>query len=266
MRGVDRDPTLAAAWAAVHWPLPVPRVMAAMTTREGGVSSAGWADGDGAGGLNLGLGCGDAAAAVSENRERVARALGRPVLWLNQTHGADVIDADALPVQITAPLRADAAFTTRSDLALAVLIADCLPVLICDRDGGLIGAAHAGWRGLAAGVLPALLAAMRARSSGSELMAWLGPRIGPTVFEVGPEVRAAFLVRLPDAGAAFVPSSRAGHFLCDLAALARQDLLAAGVALVVDSGRCTYREPRYFWSHRRDQPGGRMCALIRRIA
>lgn len=260
-----RAAPVAAGWLPVHWPLPGAGVAAAMTTRRGGVSTAGWAAADGTGGLNLGVACGDAAAAVIENRRRVASAFDRPVLWLRQIHGADVADGDVWAPGHPPP-PADAAWTTRHDLALAVLVADCLPVLIADRQGRIVGAAHAGWRGLAAGVLPALVAAMRAQCPAFEPMAWLGPRIGQTAFEVGPEVRQAFLDRLPGAGADFLPSPRRGHFLCDLGTLARRDLRAAGVAQVADSGLCTQRERELFWSHRRDQPGGRMCALIRRAA
>ena len=281
-RAGDFDPGLAAAWLPVRWPLAGRGLAAAMTTRPGGVSLGGWAGADGGGGLNLGLGCGDDPGAVEENRARVAGAFGRPVLWLNQVHGAGVVDGDAWcsddaaarrdaasggpPSSRPGPPDADAAFTTRGDLALAVLVADCLPVLVGDRDGAIVGAAHAGWRGLAAGVVTALVAAMRARQPAAELMAWLGPRIGQPAFEVGPEVRDAFLARIPGADAAFMPSSRAGRFLCDLGMLARRELLAAGIAGVADSGWCTHREQSRFWSHRRDRPGGRMCALIGRLA
>ena len=235
-----------------------------MTTRRGGASGGEWRAADGSGGLNLGLGCGDAPAVVKENRARTSIAFGGPVLWLAQVHGIGVVDADEVSDTALLP-QGDAAFTTRSDLALAVLVADCLPVLLADRDGAIVGVAHAGWRGLAGGVLPSLVAAMRARRPAADLMAWLGPRIGQPAFEVGPEVREAFVARMPDAGAAFVPSARAGHHLCDLGALARRDLAAAGVAWVSDSGLCTHRDASRFWSHRRDRPGGRMCALIRRI-
>lgn len=277
------DPAgLVAGWLKVDWPLPMGGVSAMVTTRAGGASQGVWAAADGGGGLNLGVGCGDDPRAVTANRERVAMAFGRPVLWLSQVHGVAVVDADASGAVPTAtgaapadaaglgtggpPPRADAAFTTRSDIALAVLIADCLPVLIASDDGAIIGAAHAGWRGLAGGVVPALVAAMRARRPEARLQAWLGPRIGARVFEVGPEVREAFLSRLPEGVTAFLPSARPRHWLCDLGALARRELVAAGVRAVADPGRCTHREPQHFWSHRRDQPGGRMCALVRRIA
>jgi len=137
-------------------------------------------------------------------------------------------------------------------------------VLLRDRDGTIVGAAHAGWRGLAAGVLPALVNAMRRRRPGAELMAWLGPRLGRAHFEVGGEVRAAFLARLPAVQAQFLPSCRPGHWYCDLGAIALYDLAQCDVALIADSGLCTQADGSRFWSHRRDQPGGRMAALIRR--
>ena len=256
---------LAAGWVTVRWPLPMAGVRAAVTPRSGGASTGGWAAVDGSGGLNLGIACGDDPDAVAVNRGRVAEALDRSVLWLSQVHGVDVVDGDRAGTDGPPP-RADAAFTTRADIALAVLIADCLPVLVTSTDGAIVGAAHAGWRGLAGGVVTALVDAMRARRPQARLQAWLGPRIGAGIFEVGPEVREAFRRRLPDAEAAFVPSQRADHWLCDLGALARRELAAAGIVAVADPGFCTHREPRLFWSHRRDRPGGRMCASICRTA
>ena len=262
---VDPAAGLVAGWVTVRWPLPIAGVRAAVTTRSGGASTGARSAADGSGGLNLGIACGDEPGTVAVNRSRVAEAVGRPVLWLGQVHGVDVVDGDRIGTDDPPP-RADAALTTRADIALAVLIADCLPVLITSTDGAIVGAAHAGWRGLAGGVLTALVDAMRARHPAVRLQAWLGPRIGSRVFEVGPEVRQAFLCRLPGAQAAFVPSQRTDHWLCDLGALARRELAAAGVVAVADPGLCTHREARLFWSHRRDRPGGRMCALICRTA
>lgn len=256
-----------AHWLAVNWPLRPSGLAAWMTSRGGGLSPEPWAASAGGPALNLGLACGDEAGRVAANRKRVEDGLGLPVLWLNQVHGHAVVDVDKAPPPDSQALpRADAAFTTRSDIALAILVADCLPVLVASDDGRIIGAAHAGWRGLAGGVLPALVEAMRERLPGVALQAWLGPRIGATVFEVGPEVKAAFVARKARFETCFMPSSKPGHFLGDLGAIARLDLADVGIGRVADSGLCTQREGHLFWSHRRDQPGGRMAALIRRLA
>jgi YfiH family protein len=148
---------------------------------------------------------------------------------------------------------------------LVVMAADCLPVLVADRAGRIVGAAHGGWRGLAAGVVGALVDALRARLPDADLMAWLGPRIGPSAFEVGAEVRDAFITRSPLYHDAFVASPIAGRWLGDLGAIARVDLAAHDVARITDSALCTVADPIRFWSHRRDRPGGRMAALIRRV-
>src|SRR5260221_7182973 len=169
-------------WLAPEWSAPA-RVRAACTLRSGGVSAAPYAS------LNLAAGVGDEPGSVAENRRRLRAALGLPAepLWLHQIHGTGVFDADGS----AAPGRADAAVTRRDDRVLAIMVADCMPVLLAGDDGAVIGAAHAGWRGLASGVLEAAVAAMDADPRG--LHAWLGPAIGPPHFEVGDEVRAQFL-------------------------------------------------------------------------
>jgi len=230
------------------WPAPA-RVRAASTTRVGGVSAPPWRA------LNLARGVGDDEAAVRENRRRVAAALDLPATpcWLRQRHGTAVVDA----ARAAPGADADAAFARAPGAVGVVLTADCVPVLLCDRDGTRVGVAHAGWRGLAAGVLEATVAALAAPPE--RLLAWLGPGIGAGAFEVGDEVRAAFLDRDPGAGAALRPSP-GGRWLADLHHLARRRLARAGVEAVHGGGRCTYSEPGHFYSHRRDGPAtGRMA-------
>lgn len=236
------------------WPAPA-RVRAAFTTRRGGCSGAPYAS------LNLGLHCGDDVAAVTTNRARVAAALGLPAApaWLQQVHGCGVVSADAVADDAEAP-RADAAWTDRRGRPCVVMVADCLPVLLCDVDGTVVAAAHAGWRGLAAGVLEAAVAALPVPAS--RLLAWLGPAIGPGHFEVGPEVRAAFVARDAAAVAAFRPGRRAGAAYADLFLLARQRLAAVGVTRIFGGGICTYADDERFYSYRRDGVCGRMAALI----
>jgi YfiH family protein len=238
---------------SADWPAP-PVVHAAYTLRAGGVSSGAYAS------LNLGAHVGDDEHAVAENRRRVAAELALPAapLWLSQVHGTTVVAADATPGGDAAP-RGDAAVTRQAGRVLAVLVADCLPVLLARRDGTAAAVAHAGWRGLAAGVLEATVAALE--SAGDELMAWLGPAIGPAHFEVGEEVRTAFCKRDAQAAAAFVRNVR-GRWQCDLQALARRRLAGLGVRSIHGEPRCTYREAESFYSFRRDGTTGRMAALI----
>ena len=231
-----------------QWPAP-PTVRAFATTRAGGVSCGPYAS------LNLGESVGDDAAAVAANRARVRVLLPAAPRWLRQVHGNQVVIADA----VTAPVAADATVTRRRDVVCAVSIADCMPVLFCDRAGTTVAAAHAGWRGLAAGVLENTIAALNVPAH--ELLAWLGPRIGPTAFEVGAEVYEAFLAGQPDARAAFRPCAPA-KWWCDLALLAQQRLLQAGVDQVFDSGECTWLQPARFFSYRRERITGRMAAFI----
>lgn len=244
---------------------PPPGVGATATTRAGGVSGPPFGAADGsATGLNLGAHVGDDPGAVATNRARLAAVLPAPVRWLDQVHGTEVHDADTPEAPATAaPPRADAAVTTRADVVLAVLTADCLPVLLASDDARVVGIAHAGWRGLAAGVVEATVAAMRPRAAPSaRILAWLGPAIGPAAFEVGDEVREAFCDVDPAAAAAFAHGARDGKWQADLVRLARQRLARAGVVDVRGSGLCTYADPSRFWSHRRDGRGGRMASLV----
>ncbi|MEQ9614573.1 MAG: peptidoglycan editing factor PgeF [Algiphilus sp.] len=235
------------------WPAPG-NMRACMSTREGGVSEGAFAS------LNLGLHSGDDSAQVRLNRARLLQAAGLPSAppWLRQVHGTTVLPAHAIGPG-DAP-EADGVWTDQPQLPCAVMAADCLPVLLARRDGGAVAALHAGWRGLAAGVLEAGLAALPGASS--DYMAWLGARIGPKGFVVREDVRAAF--NRPEDTAAFVGLG-AGQWRADLGRLARHRLEAAGVA-VHDSGLCTFSQPAIFYSHRRDGPCGRMAAIIWRVA
>lgn len=250
------------------WPAP-PGVVAAMSTREGGVSAAPWHS------LNLGVAVGDDAAAVTENRARFAAALGARPTWLRQVHGIHVIRlrADQTPDQPEAPLEsekpADAAWTSDPGIACTVQVADCLPVLFAARNGRAVAAAHAGWRGLSAGVLEATLQALQqgADVAPGDVVAWLGPCIGPRQFEVGADVLRAFSDELgnPLDADSFVPRHRAGgsaRWLANLQRLAQRRLVAAGVGAVSLSAGCTVEEESRFFSFRRDGVTGRMAAAI----
>jgi YfiH family protein len=209
--------------------------------------------------LNLGDRCGDEVAAVNANRAAVVDLLGLPAApcWLRQVHGTGVWGADS-QVPAIQPPEADAAVSSRNGQVLAVLTADCLPILVCASDGSEVAVAHAGWRGLAAGVIEATLARMRTRPSA--ILAWLGPAIGPPSYEVGDEVRKAFLDFDADAGDAFA-ATRPGHWHCDLYRLARLRLSASGVQRIGGGGFDTRLDPR-FYSHRRDARCGRFASLI----
>jgi len=247
-----------------NWP-DLPANMGALaTTRLGGVSAAPFDDGKGGGGLNLGLHVKDDPEAVRENRARLHSLLpGRPA-WIAQVHGADVVDARL--VQPGAPVQTgDASTALDAGVVCAILTADCLPVLFADLDGKVVGAAHAGWRGLAAGVLGATLARMREQGAG-EITAWLGPAIGPQAFEVGADVLDAFRAALPDGEAeqGFRPyPGREGKYLADMPLLARRMLARDGVLRVHGGDRCTFTERDRFYSYRRDGAGsGRQSSLI----
>ena len=243
-------PMLATGWS------PPGGVRAAFTLRSGGASAAPWDS------LNLGTHVGDDPLAVAHNRRRVAQALTLPAepRWLSQVHGTAVhqvsvptpsAPSDAVPV-------ADAAVTREVGVVLAIMVADCLPVLLAAEDGSVLGAAHAGWRGLVAGVIERTVESMG--EDPSRLRAWLGPCIGPRQFEVGDEVREAFLAA-GDAASAF-EATPDGRWLCDLPALARARLARIGVTRVAGGRWCTVADPVRFFSHRRDRQTGRMAALL----
>ncbi len=248
----------------VDWPTP-PGVRAVCTTRAGGVSPAPWES------LNLGDHVGDDAGRVAANRRRLGDALSLPASprWLRQVHGTAVADLD-VPAS-DALSEADAAVATVAGRVCVVMTADCLPVLLAATDGSAVGAAHAGWRGLAAGVIENTVAALRARlAPGVALQAWLGPAIGPQHFEVGDEVRAVFVAADAGADAAFTRQRDRWH--ADLYQLARRRLAALGIDQVSGGDRCTYGEEAHFYSHRRDvqhrglDATGRMATLIWRQA
>jgi YfiH family protein len=227
-------------------------VHACSTTRGGGVSTGVY------GSLNLGDHVGDAPGRVARNRALLRTALALPAepQWLNQVHGCTVVQTGGL---VTTGPDADAAITCRPGSVCAVLTADCLPLLICDRQGRRVAAVHAGWRGMAAGVIEATLGALGAPFG--DFMAWLGPAIGPAAFEVGPEVRAAFLAADPEVASAF-QAGPDGKWFADLFALARHRLARAGVTQVYGGTACTYSDPERFFSYRRDGVTGRMASLI----
>ncbi len=235
-------------WIVPDWPAPA-QVSALATTRAGGVSTSPYA------GLNLGGHVGDDPASVAQNRAILRAALPAEPVWLTQVHGIAVLDADGG----IASTETDASMTRRAGQVCAVLTADCLPVLFCDRDGSVVAAAHAGWRGLVGGMLEATVAAMQVPAD--SVMAWLGPAIGAQAFEVGDEVREAFVAVQPQASAAFV-AQRRGKWLADIYALARLRLQRIGVTRIYGGGACTYSEAARFYSYRRDGATGRMASLI----
>ena len=233
------------------WPAPG-NVHACMTTRSAGTSSGSYA------GLNLGDHTGDDAGAVARNRAQLRQLLPADPCWLKQVHGHAVCRADD-PASSRA---ADAAVARQSRVVCAVLTADCLPVLLCDRAGGVVAAAHAGWRGLAGGVLEATVAAMGV--SPGELLAWLGAAIGPQAFQVGTEVREAFVADLPACAEAFTPDAAPGKWRADIYQLARLRLARAGVGVadIFGGGLCTVTDAARFYSYRRDGATGRMASCI----
>jgi len=246
----------------IDWPDLPAGVGALSTLRSGGVSVGPYgATRDDGGGLNLGLHVGDEAAAVEQNRRLLRANLPAEPAWLAQVHGTRVWDLSSAYDPLTES-EADASIACRPDRVCTIMSADCLPVLLADCRGTQVGAAHAGWRGLAQGVIEQTVAAMRA-SGADQLTAWLGPAIGPKAFEVGIEVRRAFAHLGPQAEAAFTPvPDRADKFLADLAGLARIALLRSGVTQVSGGQDCTVSDPAKFYSFRRDQVTGRMASLI----
>ena len=244
-------------WIVPTWPAPR-NVRSFITTRAGGVSTGVYDTRSQTGGLNLGLGAADAPSAVHENRARLTQHLPSDPRWLRQVHGAGVVEAD----RVDAPVDADAAFTATRGVVAAVMIADCMPVLIADRAGRCVGVAHAGWRGLAAGVVQSTVRAMRVKldDPAAEFVAYLGPAIGPAHFQVGAEVLDVFTRALPRAADAFVADGT--KYRADLFMLGRQTLAAVGVTAVYGGDDCTYSDPARFYSYRRDGITGRHAAVI----
>ena len=239
----------AIGWITPDWPVPS-HVRVLSTLRAGGVSAGPYAS------LNLAAHVGDGAAAVATNRLLLREAAHLPAepWWLEQVHGTDVVRHEGA----NAPARADAAVAFQPGRVCVVMTADCLPVVFADRRGTRVATAHAGWRGLAAGVLEATIAALD--TPAAELHAWIGPAISQAAFEVGAEVRAAFMARLPGSEQCFLANER-GRFQADLYGLARRVLQAAGVSSVHGGGWCTYDDATRFFSFRRDGVTGRQATL-----
>ncbi|SFX45724.1 conserved hypothetical protein [Pseudomonas sp. NFR02] len=234
-------------WLIPDWPAPA-RVKACVTTRAGGVSLAPFDS------LNLGDHVEDSLEAVLENRRRLSEAFDIQLAWLRQVHGTRVVEADP-----GRTVEADGSWTSTAGIACTAMTADCLPALFCDRAGTRVAAAHAGWRGLAAGVLEAAFESLD--SAPEDVLVWLGPAIGPQAFEVGPEVREVFMQQLPATAEAFVPSHNPGKYMADIYQLARLRLAARGVSAVYGGGLCTVTDPRFF-SYRRSPHTGRFASLI----
>jgi YfiH family protein len=244
---------------AADWPAP-PGVCTWQATRAGGVSTGPYAS------LNLGLHVDDPAARVERTRERLCSSLElpQPPLWLDQVHGCRILDVDRDAVRSADGAgSADGAVSRAAGIVLAVMTADCLPVLLAAADGSAIGVAHAGWRGLAAGVLQQAVAGFHCEPG--QLVAWLGPAIGQDRFEVGDEVRAAFVAAAAASAAAFAPNHR-GRWQADLHDLARRALRRAGVTSIHGRPDCTFASADRYFSHRREAPCGRMATLIWRAA
>lgn len=247
-----------------HWAAPE-SVGALMSLRTGGVSTPPWDTN------NLGMHCGDAPAHVRANRARLSRVAGLPAepRFLQQVHGADVLEQYPARGGALPPVPADGHFTGARKLPLAILTADCLPVLMCDESGQFVAAAHAGWRGVYAGVLSRLVRELRAQlPHGRRILVWVGPGIGPCCFEVGPEVRDAFVglrigaekcfVPMPTMIASGLPQPR---YKAHLSAIVRLQLAEFGAQITVDEA-CTFCDRSRFYSYRRATPTGRMAAMI----
>ena len=236
------------SWIYPDWPAPA-QVKTLVTTRAYGISQGVYS------GLNLGDHVGDSWVDVAQNRTLLREELPNEPRWLKQTHGSTVAYADHLKELV----EADAAVSKRAGNVCAILTADCLPVLFCATDASVVGAAHAGWRSLAAGVLEQTIEVME--HAPGQIMAWLGPAIGPTAFEVGDEVRQVFIADMPQAVAAFKGISP-GKWLADIYALARLRLQRSGITQIYGGDLCTYNDAKRFYSYRRDGVTGRMASLI----
>jgi len=237
-----------ADWIVPDWPAP-PRVRSLITTRNGGASRGPFAS------FNIGTRSGDDISAVATNREQLRRFLPQDPKWLRQVHGTNVVIADGL---VESP-DADGSIARQPGTVCAVLIADCLPVLFCDSSATVVGIAHAGWRGLSGGVIENTVQAMDVAPG--ELLAYLGPAIGPAAYEVDADVRGAFVSHDTAAASTFAPC-RDGKWKADLFALARQRLRSLGVTRIFGGSWCTASNPDRFFSYRRDGVTGRMAALV----
>ena len=237
-------------WIVPDWPAPA-NVKAIATTRCGGNSAGPYQ------GLNLGNHVGDDPEVVLQNRQWLQQQLGLDTapVWLNQTHSIDVVNLEQPSAEA---VDADGSYTVQKHLPCVVMTADCLPVILCDRQGTQVAAVHAGWRGLVDGIIEQAIAQFSV--PGSEIMAWLGPAIGPQVFEVGGEVREQFLAHDPAAAEGFQPHGE--KWLADLYLLARQRLASASVTDVFGGDRCTFSYAERFYSYRRDGVTGRQATLI----
>ena len=241
-------------WIVPEWPAP-PNVKAFITTRNGGVSVGPHAS------FNLGLRAEEDPQTVALNRALLQKHLPQPPKWLRQVHGARVVDADAFSGESDSP-DADASVAINAGTVCSIMIADCLPVLFTNRAGTRVAAAHAGWRGLSGGIIANTVQALHnAGDDPADLLAYIGPGIGPSAFEVGADVYDAFTASDTEAKAAFVAHAP-DKWLADLFMLARRALVRAGVTQVFGGGLCTYSDPARFYSYRRDKITGRMAAFI----
>lgn len=239
-------------WFEPDWPAPE-RVRALVTTRHGGASEGPWAS------MNLGSHVGDSPLAVARNRAILRAVVPSEPCWLDQVHGIEVCDAAASGTDPVPP-RADASFAREAGAVCVVMTADCLPVLFCDDEGSVVAAAHAGWRGLASGILDATVARMNVPPA--RIIAWMGPAIGPDAFEVGGEVRERFVAADAGAAHAFQPAESTGKWYADLFELARRRLSTIGVERVFGGDVCTYSDPLRWFSYRRDGVTGRLASLV----
>lgn len=243
------------------WPGLPENVRAFTTLRTGGCSTAPYDDGKGGGGFNVGQHVGDDPESVTRNRHVLRTMLPAEPLWLAQVHGNRVARTEDFK-EAVAPPQADACITAEANQVCAIMTADCLPVLFSDAEGRVVGAAHAGWRGLLDGVLQATVEAMRSEGA-RHISAWMGPAIGPDAFEVGDEVRQRFAERYPQALSCFLPKPEAeGKYMADLYALARLVLASAGIERVHGGDCCTVTDAARFYSYRRDGRTGRMVSVI----
>ncbi|MEN9724700.1 MAG: hypothetical protein RLZZ98_209 [Pseudomonadota bacterium] len=229
------------------WPAP-PNVKVIQTTRQGGIGVAPYDS------FNLGMHVQDDALSVARNRQLLSQYLPSEPVWLNQVHGVEVVDA----ARCTCVPNADASFTHQKNVVCVTMTADCLPVLLCDKQATVVAAVHAGWRSLCDGVIEATIQNMQVKPE--NLMAWLGPAIGPQAFEVGGEVRAAFIAKDAQSEIAFTPEGN--KWRGDLYLIAKQRLANSGVIAVYGGGECTYSQAERYFSFRRDGVTGRMASLI----